>query len=270
MLICTKAVWDCQGNLLSENTRFYFGPTELAKGPSAEQRAAEQRQAAFSQQLMDQYKTAFGNQNAVFSAIRAVYDPILAAGPNQYGFSNAEDTTLRTQASEGTVANYTQASKAAAERIAARGGGNSFLPSGTEAQITADIAGAAARDESGKQLDITKTGYEQGYQAFQDATKVEEGVAAGYNPLGYAGAATGSNTADFNMAAKIQEMKNASSPWGAIGGLVGGLAGSFAGPFGASIGNKLGGFLGNAGSGNYNPTNAFSPGFSQNPSDSYT
>ncbi len=133
--------------------------------------------------------------------------------------------------------------------MAARGGGNSFLPSGAEADIHSRVAGAAAQQESAQQLGITTTGYATGRENFNNATNVEMGIASGYNPLGYAGAATNAGTSAFNSATEIQKANAAASPWGTIGGLVGGLAGGFLSG-GMSNLTKGMGFLGNAGSSN--------------------
>lgn len=234
--------------VIVEHSRLLFGPVIFLKGASSQQKQLQQQQTQLSQTLSNAYNQAFANQHAVFSSIRAVFDPIFNAGPSQYGFANAEDVALRTQASEGTAQEYQQASRATAERMAAEGGGNSVLPSGVQAQIQGQVAGAAAESESNKQLDITKAGYEQGRQNFLTASNAEMAVAQGYNPLGYAGAAGNTTGSAFNMATEIQKMNNAASPWGAVGGILGGLAGSIAGPLGTSIGSKLGGMLGGGGS----------------------
>jgi hypothetical protein len=220
---------DGRYQVVAEHSRIYLGPVELSKGASAQENDIAKSNQELNKTLIGAYNTAFANQAAVFNAVKAVYDPILKAGPGQYGFTTAEDAAFRTQASEGTAGLYKQASGAAAERMAAAGGGNTFLPSGVQADIQGKIAGAAAESESSKQLGITEAGYEQGRQNFQNATNVEMGVAAGYNPLGYAGAATSSGGSAFNMAKTIQEENAAASPWGAIGGMIGGAAGAFLG-----------------------------------------
>lgn len=247
----TRIVWnwaDKKPILIAENSRLYIGPVLQTKGASSDQKALEKSQADFYNTLKAQQTAAFGQQQALFSAIRNIYDPIIAAGPNQYGFSDAEDKALRTQATEGTAANYRAAEAATSQALAARGGGNTFLPSGAEADIHARVAGAAAGQESAENLGITQKGYEEGYQAFRDATATEMGVATGYNPLGYAGAATNAGSSAFNMATEIQKANAAASPWGTIGGIIGGGLSAFLGNPAA-----VGGFLGNAGSSNKTP-----------------
>jgi hypothetical protein len=241
--------------VIAENSRLYFGPVLSCKGASSEQKDLAKSQTDFYNTLKTQQSAAFGQQQALYSAIRNVYDPIVAAGPNQYGFAGAEDKALRTQATEGTAVDYRAAEKATSEAMAARGGGNTFLPSGAEADIHARVAGAAAGQESSEQLGITKEGYNIGRQNFLNATGTEMGIATGYNPLGYAGAATNAGSSAFNMATEIQKANAAASPWGTIGGIIGGIAGGLAGNPAA-----IAGFLGNAGSGNKGPSSAPPPG----------
>lgn len=261
--VVTRSVWnwaDIKPVLVAEHSRLYFGPVAKLKGASAQQNDLAASQTQFYNTLQQQQQQQFGQQSALYNSIRSVYDPIVAAGPNQYGFGAAEDTALRTQASEGTAAQYQQANSATQSALAARGGGNSFLPSGVNADISAKVSGAAAQQESSQQLGITNEGYQVGRQNFQNATNTEMGIAAGYNPLGFAGAATQAGTSAFNSATEIQKANAAASPWGTIGGLVGGVAGAFAGNPG--LGASIGGFLGNAGSGNSSTPNYPTPDYS--------
>lgn len=259
MRIATRTVYDWTGHryvVIAENTRLYLGPIALCKGASSEQKSLAASQQQLNATLTANYNQQFANQSAILSAVKAVYDPVLNAGPSQFGFAKPEETAYRTQASESTAQNYAQAGAAARERLAAAGGGNTFLPNGAKADMENRLAGAAAESESNKQLDITKAGFAQGRQNFENATNAEMSAAGMYNPLGYAGAATSSGKAAFDMATTIQNENG--SIWGAVGGLAGGLLGSIAGPIGASIGNKIGGFIGNTAGGG--PSSAPQPG----------
>jgi hypothetical protein len=260
MKIFTRTVidWDAAKKryiVIAETSRLYFGPVAVVKGASAGQNELASQQADFFKTLTTQQNEAFANQADLLKSVRSVYDPIIAAGPNQYGFGKAEDTALRTQASEGTAANYRQASGAAAERTAAAGGGNSFLPSGVNADVNARIAGAAAGQESSQQLGITGAGYAQGNKNFNDATSAELNVSGQYNPIGSAQSATGAGSSAFGSATEIQKANAAASPWGAIGGMIGGMGAAFLGNPAA-----MGGLLGNAGGGNSGPSSAPQPG----------
>lgn len=251
MRLITRAVYDNSGLLIAENTRLYLGSVMLCKGASADQKALETSQQQLNSSLTANYNQNFANQQAILNAVKAVYDPILNAGPSQFGFAKPEETAYRTQASEDTAQNYAQAGAAARERLAAAGGGNTALPSGAQADMENRLAGAAAESESNKQLDITKAGYAQGRQNFNNATSTEMSAAGMENPLGYAGAATSSATSAFNMATTNQQEDGA--VWGQLGGLAGGLLGSIAGPIGSKIGGALGsGFGGGATAGEAN------------------
>lgn len=233
MKIYTQTVWNWADKtpvFVSEESIDYDGPVDLAKGPTNEEKALQKSQADFYNQLRQTQADQLSKQTALFNNIRSVYDPIIAAGPSQYGFGAAQDRALRTQATEGTAAEYRAASAATASAMAARGGGNTFLPSGAEADITGRVAGAAAGKESQEQLGITQAGYEAGRQQFDKATGVEMGIATGgYNPLGWAGSATSAGKEAFDMASEIQKEQAAASPWGTIGGILGGAASSFLG-----------------------------------------
>jgi hypothetical protein len=250
--IATRTVFDLYGNLIAENTKLYIGPISLCKGgPSADQSASMASMNALRDILTSNYKTAFSNQSAILKAVQGVLDPILQGGINQFGFSKPEETAMRTQVSEGTAQSYASAKKAISEQMAARGGGNTLLPSGAEESIQAGLAGEAARTESGQQLGITEAGYEKGRQNFLAATSGEMGVAQAYNPLGYANLADQAAKGSFDMSTQLYKQKQAASPWGTIGGLAGGLLGAMAGPIGSAAGQKVGSWLGGSSSGSY-------------------
>ena len=249
MRITTWARYDRKFRLLAESTRLYVGPIALAKGASGAENQLQQQQSDFYKTLTSNYQTQFANQSAIFNSIQSVFNPILQAGPNQYGFSNQEDAALRTQATEGTAASFANARSATAQALASSGGGNDFLPSGANANIQTNLEGQAAATQSNQQLGITEAGYQQGYNQFTQASNALGSVAAGLNPLGYAGAATPAGNSAFGSASTIQQQNNAASPWGTIGGILGGAASQFLGDGLSNLTNGLS-FLGNAGSSN--------------------
>lgn len=233
-------------------TIWRWGGVRGGKGPSAQQQQLQQQQAQFYSTLTQSYQQQFANQNAILQTLQTSYAPILQGGPNQYGFSAAEDSALRTQATETTTAGFANALTAQEESTAARGGGNESLPSGAETAIEANIRGQAAATEAGQQLGITQAGYQQGRQNYWQAANALGGVAGLENPTGYI---SGANTAGEN-AFKSADIINSEtiSPWGAIGGALGGVAGfALGGPAGASIGESLGGTIGSAAGGGPNP-----------------
>lgn len=234
---------------MKKNPKYVWPTIRFLNKASAAQTEISKEQAAFYKTLTDSYSKAFAGQQAIISSITTAWAPILAAGITQYGFSAAQDTALRTQASEGTAANYAAANKAVNETLAARGGGNVMIPSGAEASIQASIAGAAAESESEKQLNITNTGYQIGRANYLAASNALSGAAELENPAGFAGTANQSGNDAFNSATTIYNQGNT---LGMIGGMVGGIAGSFLGPIGSSIGSKVGGLM--SGSGTSTPS----------------
>lgn len=219
-------------------------------GPSQEQKDLAASQAAFYKNLQAQQNQQFAQQSKLLEELNAVWGPIFQAGPSQTGMSAAQETALRSQATEGTGAEYAKAARAVNENLAARGGGNVVVPSGADTVIRGKIATAAAADQASKNLAITDENYALGRQNWLAAASGLSGATlSAYNPTGYAGAATTAGNSAFNSATTIYNERKAASPWGAIGGLVGGLAGSFLGPVGAALGSKVGGWIGGAAGG---------------------
>src|SRR6185312_499960 len=81
----------------------------LNKGATQQEKDLQKQQAAFYSTLTADYNQQFAKQGAIIDSLNKVWGPIFQAGPNQYGFSTAEDTTLHTQAKEGTANDYQQA-----------------------------------------------------------------------------------------------------------------------------------------------------------------
>lgn len=217
----------------------YSGPVDKLKGASKQETEINKAQTAFYDTLRKDYEQQFAKQGAIISAIDAVAAPIMKAGPGQYGYSTAEDTALRTQASEGTAQQYQNVKKALSSQVAAEGGGNEFLPSGAKVELDANIDTAAAESESEKQLGITQKGYDIGRQNYTQASEMEASAAGLTNPLGYAGSAESAGNEAFTGAKDIAQQNDAASPWGVIGGIVGGGLSAFSGGFGTSLGKKV-------------------------------
>lgn len=220
----------------------------MCGGPSSQEKAIAQQQQQFFGTLQQGYKTAFAGQQNILNSLNTAFQPIVAAGINQYGFSPAEDAALRTQASAGTATQYQNASKTIGESLASVGGGNAFLPSGAATKLQSQAALGAAQEESAQQLGITEAGYAQGRQNFLAAASGEQQNAAMLNPTGYAGQATGAGQAAFGSQAQIWEQQQESSPWNIVGGVLGGAVqaglGAFTGGIGTGAANMLrgGGF----------------------------
>jgi hypothetical protein len=205
----------------------WTGPVALCKGASPQQTDLANAQTAFTKQMMDDAKQTFGNSEAIYQTLVNTLNPIVAKGPNQFGFSDAQTNVLNSQAIQGTGQQYAHAKKALAENQAAAGGGNVLLPSGVNAQQNSALASSAANQASDQLLGIQNAGYQQGYNMYESALGQLGGVAAGYNPTGFAGQATGASTAAGNSWNQIAQENQAANPFNAILGAVGGAAGAY-------------------------------------------
>jgi len=228
-MIYSKAeyVWSDRQNryiLLRRSSIFWTGEVASCKGASGQQKTLADQQQAFYSTLMNDYEQQFTNQSSILGALRSSLQPIINQGVGQYGFTNAEDAAMRTQATAGTSGAYQAAKTASQEAQAAQGGGNQFIGSGVQAANQARLAQAAAQQEAGQQLGITEQGYAQGRQNYMNALGQMGGVAGMYNPSGYAGQATSAEQAAAQSAQQIAQMDNAASPMGMMGGMLGGAA----------------------------------------------
>lgn len=229
----------------------------MCSGPSQQQKDLEAAQAAFTKTLQQDYSQTFAQQQAILQNLNSVLSPIVSAGPNQQGFSPAELSALSTQAIESNAQGYNQATQAAAAREDAAGGGRSFLPSGVNAQINAELASAAESDLSQEQLGITQANYAQGRANWQNALSGELSVSGQQNPLGYAGATTNANQAAFGEATTIQQMNN--QKWSDILGGIASVGMGIATGGLSTLGQAAGGALnaGSAGTDVFEPSTPF-------------
>lgn len=194
--------------------------------------AQTQIQTEQIQQMQDydnMMKQQYAGQQQIYGQVNSVLQPILQAGPNQEGFSSAEKENLNAQAVEGTAENYKDAAQAVGGQLAAEGGGNVPITTGGGAEIKAEIAQSAAQTQSSEESQIQQADYSQGFNEFQNAENEEMGVAAGENPLGWAGATTSAGSAASSTANQIATENNSwiNAALGAAGAIGGGLAGDF-------------------------------------------
>jgi hypothetical protein len=250
MRITTKFVIDWHGNILEHEFYEYHGLLELAKGPSVAQTTIANDMSGTYAALNNAWATAFSGQQAILGSLRNAAQGIVAAGPNQYGFSPTEQAALETQAIGQTATTFAANQQALNEALAARGGGNAFLPSGAAAQLQGQGYQAAAGQESQLMTGITEAGYAQGRQNWQTALGVLGQTAALEAPSSMAAQASAAGKEAFAAQTQIAAEQAAASPWGAIGGALGGIAGAvLGGPAGAQLGAQFGQAVGGAASG---------------------
>jgi hypothetical protein len=193
-------------------------------GPSSTQLQLQQEQVSFYQQATEESEATFGEQQDLLKQMEAVYDPILAKGPTQPGFSGAEDEALNAQATQGTATAYSQAARAVGEQTAAEGGGNNPLPSGGETQLKEEVAESAAGQEASEKEQILQADYAQGYSEFENAGSSLAVASGELNPANYETAATGAGSAAETTAAAINQEENSweAPVLGAVGAAAGG------------------------------------------------
>jgi hypothetical protein len=199
----------------------------MCGGASSAQKNLSTSTGNFYTTLQGAYNSQFANQSSILSNLHNAWTPVLNGGINQQGFSASELADLNSNAINSTANNYKFAAQAANETMGARGGGNTFTPSGATDQVNADIATKAAQQLSGEQSQIDQANYATGRQNFSAATGALSGVAAQDNPLGFASAAGNTGDQAFKMDTQINAENNS---WknDLVGGLTS-IASSFAG-----------------------------------------
>ena len=197
-------------------------------GPTSGQAQVQNSQIDFMNTLSSEYKNVFGQSQGILSSLTSAFQPILQAGINQRGFSDAERNSMNAQATEGTAVNYDQAKRALQENQAAQNGDSQLTP-GQDAQQQEELAATAAGTRSAQEQEITQADYATGRQNFMNASGTLGGVAAQLNPNGMAGAVTNSSEAAGNTANQIAQQGN--SVWTSVMGALGGVAGMAAGNY---------------------------------------
>jgi hypothetical protein len=218
------------------STAYWAGRITVMCGATQQQKDITDEQQQFYNTLTQQYSTIFGENQAITGALTSAFTPILEAGPSQTGFSPSEENALETQNTEGTASSYAQAQKATADILAARGGGNTLLPSSVDSTLLAQNANQAAAAKAAGQNQITQADYAQGYQNWNTAAGILGSTAGLLNPTGYSGAATGAGTAASSSATSVANAAN--SPWNAAFGALGSIGGAAVGK-GGIISNLL-------------------------------
>jgi hypothetical protein len=170
-------------------------------GASSDQKQILQQQQANFKQMSDQSAQVFGAGSKIFGDLTSSFEPVLAAGPDQQGYSAPELAALKSAAISNTGTAYRNAAAATGERIAASGGGNAVLPSGQSAAIQGNIAEAGAQSTAGELTNIDIQNAELGRQNWMNAAGVLGGATNVFNPATGAGsAATGSGSAAMTSA----------------------------------------------------------------------
>lgn len=241
--------WDGSRYILDTNESTWYdynGPIELCCGATQAQTNLLTSQTGFYNTLQNQLQTVFGNSSTVFNDLINSYAPIVAAGPNQQGFSPGELSNLNSQAITETGQAYNNAKQAVGERIAAQGGGNAYLPSGAAIGPQLSLAESAANQTSSELSQIQQANYQTGRANWLSAAQGLAGAPGVFSPAaGFAGAANQAGEAAGNTANQIAQENNS---W--VNALIGAGAGI--------AGGALAGF--NQGGSSSSPFSGMSPG----------
>lgn len=214
-------------------------------GASSQQKQMFNAQSAFYTTMTNEAQTVFGEASKVFQDLQNAFAPIVAAGPNQEGYSPEEKTAMMTEATEGTANTYNKAAKALGEQIASEGGGNAYIPNGANEQLKEQVLTSAAANESAIKNNIIQKDYDVGRQNFMAAAGVLGGATGVYNPAtGVAGAANSAGSAASETANQIAQADN--SWMTAVGGALGGIGGAVVSGGMSNLGKGVGFFGGNA------------------------
>lgn len=205
-------------------------------GPSTSEKNLEGSEQSFMQTLQSNYAQNFADQAGVLANLNQTLSPIVAAGPNQTGFSAAENAALNTQAIDTTGANYANAQKALNTANAGRDQGTSG-ESGVSQQLNEALASQESGQLSNEQLGITESNYATGRSNFQNAVGGEQTLAQIYNPNAIGGLANQANTGAFGEANTITTQENQEQneiASGITSLALTGATGGFGNPFGGS------------------------------------
>jgi len=209
------------GAVIHSDSYEYCGPVLQACGATGAEKAQQTNENNVATMMSQDAQTIFGENQNILQGLQTSISPVVAAGPSQYGFSAPEDAAMRTQATQNITAAGTNASNAVRSAAASEGGGNAYLPSGSQEAVDAGLAENQAFQQSSAQLGVTNAGYAQGNKDYEQAVGQEaEAPAALENPATNAGAeASKAAGTAFEGTQQLQQIQNA---WeGPVGGIIG-------------------------------------------------
>jgi hypothetical protein len=141
MKIFMKTVWDLESLQITETESIeYSGPIDLACGATGGQKEAFAQEQKISQLLTTNFQDFAGENKNILEHLVQSLSPISSAGPSQFGLAPAAEAAERTMTAEQLAAAGTQASNADRSAMASKGGGTTYLPTGSEASIIGSLA----------------------------------------------------------------------------------------------------------------------------------
>ena len=160
---------------------------------------------------INQASQEFGDANAVFNDLVKSTAPIVAAGPEQTGFSAQQEAAINANTIDTTAAQYKNAATAVKSDIAGQGGGNIALPSGANIATEEALAEAGAQQTASGLRSNLQADYAAGNQNWQFASKAAEAAPEMFSTANSATqAATQAGSAASSTA---QAINNAQNSW---------------------------------------------------------
>lgn len=187
-------------------------------GASSQQESLEASQASYYQTLQQQASAEFGQSSKIFQDLTSTFEPILAAGPGQTGYTTGEVNNLNSIAATTQGQAYSTSEQAINRQLAATGAG---LPSGVATKVRTGLAGSSAQNLASEQQTIQQNNYAQGNQNWLTAAQALSGATGVYGTAnGAAGAANQGGSAASETANEIAQESN--SWMSLVGGALGG------------------------------------------------
>jgi hypothetical protein len=225
--------------------KYYDGVVNLCCGASDSQKQIGASQQTFMTQVQSQAGAVFGNSSSVFNDLMKTFAPTVAAGPNQQGFSAAENSNLNSQAITQTGQAYKNAKAAVGNAQSSVNGGNVSLPSGAQIGQDVNLASSAANQTANELGQITQQNYATGRQNYELAAAGLSGATNTFNTA--SGMDNSANSAGEAAAKTANDISTQNQSWmQAVAGGLGAVAGDVATGGMANLGKGVGFFGQNA------------------------
>jgi hypothetical protein len=137
---------------------------------SGQEKTAYQNQVNTTAAVNSHLNTIFKDNTNMLGNLRSSLQPIIDAGISQYGYTKPQDTAIRTGTADSISGSNESESNAVRSDVAAVGGGNTALASGSKSMIDASLGAGEAENQLANQNAVTQQGFTQGRQNFLDAS----------------------------------------------------------------------------------------------------
>src|ERR1035437_458627 len=176
-------------------------------GPSAQETAIQGQTQSLATTMAGDFSTRFASQNQVLSNLNNSLTPIVAAGPNQQGFTGEELASMNTSAINNAAAANRNAVQATGNAIAGQNG--SGLESGIQQAIKGGIASNVANNFADTQNQIVQNNYATGRSNYKEGVAGMQALSGDYAPQTFGQEAQSGFNSAFGQADKINTQQQA-------------------------------------------------------------